>query len=153
MPEQPIEPGRQEPRPPRERPSRPFGVWLIAIYFAITSIGTLFYVIGMQLGNIEVTPEQAEYLATRTTLDFAFAALIAVLHLVGAITLFLMRKVSFHLFLASLVFYLGGAVYQGATRGWDSLIEGGIVGLFVATGLLVAVCIYTWRMTQAGLLR
>ncbi|RAI24299.1 hypothetical protein, partial [Rhodoplanes serenus] len=78
----------------------------------------------------------------------------ALLNVAGAVALFMLRKAALPLFLASVVLGLLVLAWQTVARGWTEATGGsGLVGSAIGYALLIAVCLYAWRLTRRGVLR
>ena len=135
--------------PPTKK--RPRWVWVISIYFFLSASFVLFsfYLIGTGA----ITLDAAIYFSSLTGLDWGLTILIGSANLLAAIALFLLRKVAFYLFAAAFGTGLLLGVWHAATKGWVAAIGGpGLIGTLIGYALGLAVCVYSWRLIQRGVL-
>lgn len=117
---------------------RPIGVWIISIPYIFTSASFLLWIFLFRSGIVQAPPDSAASIAN---IEPFFPTAYSLLYLVAAIELFRLEKVAFYLFAILLGF---------------SLVNIKIDGLFGTTFdwiILIAICIYTWRLKQKGVLR
>ena len=133
---------------------RPKWVWAISIFYFFSAAYTLlsFYLINS--GAVAVPEATKAYLDSLTAMDYAFTILIGLANLIGAISLFLLRKIAYPLFLASLVANVIMSVWHIMSKNMLSAsVSGGAIGMFIGWGMLLAVCLYAKKLTKTGLLR
>ena len=138
-------------KPPRKRP---IWVWFISIYFVLSTgwVMASFYLIST--GSIPLSPDQAAYFNSITTVDYALTIGLGLCNLIGAFALFLLRKVALYFFVTALGVNLLFAAWETVTTGWVKAIGGsGLVGALIGFVVAIAVCIYAWRLTRKGTLR
>jgi hypothetical protein len=132
---------------------RPGWVWAISIFFFLSPGWTLlsFYLIGT--GVVSLNAVQKVYFSNLTTIDYILTILIALANLLGAVALFLLRKVAFHLFITAFSVNLLLTAWHTVTKGWIAAMGGpDLLSALIGWALLVAVCIYSWRLIQRGVL-
>ena len=136
------------------RRKRPIWVWIISIFYLISAGWTLFSFFLIFSGAIVISPAQEAYFNSLTTTDFTLTIAVGGANLVGAVTLFLLRKVAFYFFLAALGTTLMLTAWHWTTKGWAEALGGaGLTGALIGYGLSFAVCVYAWRLTKKGTLR
>lgn len=132
---------------------RPKLVWVILLWFVFSAGYTIVSFLLIYSGSISVTPEQAAYLRGLSSLDHTLTLGIASLNIAGAVSLFLLRKVAFHLFTVALVASILATVAHAVSKGFLVALGGaGMIGLLIGYGILVAVCLYTWKLKARGVL-
>ncbi len=78
---------------------------------------------------------------------------IAGLNIVGAVSLFMLRRIAFRLFTIALVANLLVTIAHAINRGFVAALGGaGAIGLVIGYGVLIAVCIYAGRLKARGVL-
>ncbi len=133
---------------------RPFFVWLIAIFYLLS---TLFTVLSLSLvlsGSLPLTPEQEAYFSSLSSLDYLFSFVIDLTVFAGAVALFFLRRVALYLFCGSFDLIVLMSIWHLMTRDFlSALPSGGLLGFILGLGILAAVCLYTWKLTRAGVLK
>lgn len=136
-----------------QKKKRPRWVWAISIFLFLSAGWTLlsFYLIGT--GTIPLNAAQEAYFSSLAGLDYGLTILLGLANLFGAIALFLLRKVAFYLFVTAFGTNLLLTAWHTVTKGWVAAIGGaGLVGAIIGWGLIIAVCIYSWKLIQRGVL-
>ena len=77
------------------------GLWLVAIYFILTSVGGLISYIFLLSGISPISPEQAKYVESLSLVVLATSLGLMLLNLIGGVLLILRRKVALHVLIAS----------------------------------------------------
>jgi len=104
-------------------------------------------------GVFSLNLEQQSYFDSLSTFDYTLSILTGVVGLLGAITLFLLRKIAFYLFSASLAINILLTASHILTKGWMAAMpKGGAFGAFVGMGLLLAICLYSQNLIKKGIL-
>lgn len=135
------------------KPKRPKLVWVISIFYLLSAIFVIILLFYMINGKITVTEElrpKIERLSTRHHVSMTVFAFIDIL---GAIFLFLLRRVAFKLFVAGLslgiimwIIDLGSHTW-GKTIGWSDLIY-----VFIGWTVSGLICFYVWKLQKRGVL-
>jgi hypothetical protein len=142
----------QTPAEPSSR--RPLLVWLISIYFFLSSSWTMFSLFLIQTGTVPLSSAQKAYLANLNGADYLLLIIGALLGLSAAVALFLMRKAAYYLFGATLAFNMAFTIWHLIGRHWLSVIgAGGLAAAAVGWLVLFAICVYTARLTARGTLK
>ncbi len=132
---------------------RPGWVWAISIFFFFSAGWTLLSFYLIYTGTVSLNPAQQAYFNNLTILDYSLTILMGFANLVGAISLFLLRKVALYLFVTALFANLLMTVWHIVFKGWAVAIGApGLLGAIIGLGILVAVCFYSWRLTKSGVL-
>jgi hypothetical protein len=132
---------------------RPRWVWAISIFFFLSAGWTLLSFYLISTGAIPLNAVQKEYYDRLAGVDYAVSIIMGLANLVGAVALLLLRKIAFYLFAVALGANLILAAWHTATKGWMAAVGGaGFVGVVIGWVLLIAVCIYSWRLVQRGVL-
>lgn len=133
---------------------RPGWVWAIFILYFLSAAYTLLAFFLIYSGAIPLQPEQRAYFSQLTLFDHGISALIGTLNLAGAVTLFLLRRMAFNLFTTAFALGILTTVWHIVEKGWVAAIgSAGLVGAFFGWALAIAICVYTWRLGKAGVLR
>ena len=133
---------------------RPIWVWLISSFYFFSAIFTLasFYLVVSHI--VTITPDAQQYLDSLTLSDHIFKIIIGSAIISGAAALFLLKRVSFYLFLIGLLFNIGLTLRHALFKGWLQVVgQSGLLSLFISWGLLLSVCIYTWHLSKKGTLK
>ena len=137
-------------QPPAKRPKLVWAVFLFYL-FSVSYTALSFYLI--LSGSISVAPEQATYLRNLSAFDWAITVLTTTLNLVAAVSLFLLRKIAFHLFAASLVLGFLQTLVHAITTNFVAALGGpGAIGILIGYAISIAVCTYAWRLKARGAL-
>ena len=148
----------QDPAPP---PRRPAWVWVIFVYFVVSSAWGLLTRALIVLGIYPLPAEELAILRNQPIGGVLFGFGVMALNLSAAIWLWLLRKRAFDLFVAALALsvasviwqlMMGGPLATLLTRGALVLVIG-MFGLIVGWGITVAICLYAWSLRQSGVLR
>jgi hypothetical protein len=138
---------------PQSSGKRPKLVWVVFLFSLFSSGYTALAFILIYSGSIHVTPEQAAYFRNLSALDYTMSLVTALLNLAGAVCLFLLRKVAFHLFIAALGLVTLQTLVHAATTSFIAALGGsGVVGGLFGYVTLIAVCVYAWKLKARGLL-
>ncbi|MCB9768401.1 MAG: hypothetical protein H6752_09415 [Candidatus Omnitrophica bacterium] len=136
------------------RRKRPFWVWVISIFFLI-SVGWTFSSFYLVLsGAVPLNPEQEEYFTNLSAFDYTSTLGLGVLNLLGAVSLFLLHRAAFYFFAFAFGVNVLLTIWHAVAKGWLAVVGGpGLVGMVLGLGILFAVCVYSWRLLQSGILR
>ena len=136
-----------------EKKKRPKWVWAITIFYFFSAGWTLlsFYLIGS--GLIPMGPAAKAYFDSLSTFDYILTVLLGLAGFFGAITLFLLRKIAFYLFAGALIANPVLTIWHALSKGWIAAVGyAGLVGAVLGWALLIAVCVYSWKLTKKGVL-
>ena len=118
------------------------GLWLAAIYFVLTSSGSLLSYALLYGGLVPLTPEQEQHIALLPKFTVIFAALLMLLNLTGGILLAFRRKISFYLLAASAALHicsLAFNIFSGTAPAPGVSIAQTIIPYFVLLGIVLFV--------------
>lgn len=128
-------------------------VWAVFLFYVL-SVGYMalsFFLIFS--GAIPVTPEQAAYFGNLSAFDWVVTVLTGLLNVAGAIAIFQLRKIAFHLFATAFVLVILQTLVHTITTNFVAALGGpGAVGTLIGYGILLAVCIYAWKLKARGVL-
>ena len=132
---------------------RPVWVWIISIFFFLSSVWTLFAFYLVYSGTIPLQPAQLTYFKSLTLVDHSLTVLLLLSNLGGAVALLLLRSPALYFFVGAFILNVVMTIWHILTKGWIAAVGGaGFLGMLIAYGLIVAVCIYTWNLKKSGLL-
>ena len=132
---------------------RPKLVWVVFLFYLFSAAYTALSFFLIFSGAISVTTEQAAYFRNLSMLDWAITALTTTLNLVAAVSLFLLRKIAFYLFAASLVLGFLQTLVHAITTNFVAALGGpGAIGVLIGYAISIAVCTYAWRLKARGAL-
>jgi hypothetical protein len=133
---------------------RPKWVWAISIFYFLSAVYTLLSFYLVHSGAVTVSGATHQYLASMTALDYVFSILLGVAGLVGAVTLFFLRKVAYFFFLGSLILNILMTVWYALSNNLLAALPGGtaVIGMIIGWGMLLAVCIYIKKLSKLGVL-
>jgi len=136
--------------PPVKRPKL---VWVVFLFYLFSVAYTALSFFLIFSGAISVTAEQAAYFRNLSVFDWATTALTSTLNLVAAVSLFLLRKIAFYLFAASLVLGFLQTLVHAITTNFVAALGGpGAIGVLIGYAISIAVCTYAWRLKTRGAL-
>lgn len=133
---------------------RPKWVWAISIFYFLSAAYTLLSFYLIHSGAVPVPEATQKYLTSLTALDYVFSVLIGLAILAGAVSLFFLRRIAYPLFLGSLITNILVSVWHALTKNLlAAFASGGAIGMVIGWGILLAVCLYTRRLSKSGVLR
>jgi hypothetical protein len=108
-------------------------------------------------GAIELTIAQEAYFATLTVADWFFSLSIATLGLIGAITLFLLRRQAVMFFSYALILNLITITYNflnlSMRTTWREAMDGAtLLAMWGGLGILVIITLYARSLAKRGIL-
>lgn len=133
---------------------RPKIVWVIFLWYILSPCFTIVSFVMINSGFIPVTPAQSAYFNSLTGFDYAMTVVVVLLTIAGAVAIFLLRKVSFHLFVTALVLSVLATLWNVISKGaLAALGSTGFVGVLIGFGILAAVCWYALELRNRGVLK
>jgi hypothetical protein len=141
-----------EPERTTERKKRPTGVWVIFIFYLFAFLYTSLSYYLVYSGKIPPSPALKAYLSQLTWVDTALSLLTGVFNLAAAFLLFQLRSIALKLFVISFAANVLITLYHIANKGFlAALPSGGFFGLLLGWGMLLAICLYAWRLEKNGI--
>jgi len=137
------------------RRKRPGLVWIISIFNAFSFLFAVLILYLVASNSIPLSPEVKNSMQRLTAFDYALSGVQALLGISAAIALFMMRKVAYQLYSASLVVGAFALLWQVSARGSIPAlrsIKGEPIGDPIGLGLLLAVLLYTRSLKSRGIL-
>ena len=132
---------------------RPGWVWVISIFIFFSAAWTLLSFYLIYSGAIPLQPEQKAYFARLTSVDYSLTILLGITNLIGAVALFFLRRIAFYLFVGVLVLNSVMTLWHVLFKDWATAMGGaGLFGMLIGYGLIVAVCLYAWKLKKSGVL-
>lgn len=132
---------------------RPVLVWVIAVFYGISAVLTALSFYLIYSDRIPLDSELQAFFASQSAFDQVRTFVIGATNLGAAIFLFLMRKPAAYLFPLGFGLELVATFWEVLTGDWQTAFSaGGWVGVFIGTGISIAVCVYCWRLLQRGAL-
>jgi hypothetical protein len=129
-------------------------LWAFSIYFFISAGYTLLSFLLIRAGIIGLNAAQQAYFHNLTYFDYGLSLLVSLCNLSGAIALLLLRRIAPYLFLTGLVASFQLLTWHTFTKGWLAAIGGpGLIGAVIGWGLLIIICLYSWKLFKLGVLR
>lgn len=139
---------------PGSSSGRPGWVWAILIFYCLGAVGTIVSYLGVFTGAIDLPEDQRQYFAKLGFIDYALSILIVGTKLVASVQLFRLRRQSLYLFPSALVLGLLSTGWHAASKGWVTAVgSSGLASTLFGWGISIAVCVYTWRLAKAGVLK
>lgn len=138
--------------PSTER-KRPKLVWVITIFYVISAGWTLLSFALIYSGVIQVNKAQEVYFKSQTFLDALITVAIGSLNVIGSISLFLLKRKAFYLFLSAFILSMLMSVHHIFLRNWLAAIGGpGLIGAIIGWAINVAVIFYARRLINHDIL-
>ena len=135
------------------RPRRPLPVWIIFLFYSISSIYSILSVFLITSGAFDMTPEQQAYVARFTTFDMVIGYIVAAVTIIGAFLLFRLKKAAVPtLFLALGVNIFSSAIFYLKNDPTTVIDPSGL--LYQAGGMVLfaVVCLYARHLARHGVL-
>ena len=150
-----------QPAPPPMIRRRPGLVWVIFLFYVLSSAWALLTQLLLQLGLYPVPPEQQAVVSNVSAAARLFGIGLTLLSVVAATYLWLLRKVALQLFLISCVFGVSSILWQMLPGGaYHALLGQGplmsaliLFGISVGVLIKIAICAYVWRLHRRGVLQ
>ena len=141
--------------PAQPKTRRSVWVWLISIFylgFGVSGLMTVAMVL-ILLYRGGAGPEEVN--SMKTLLQASLWGILPAANIAGAVSLFLMRRMAFPIFTGLLIARLALPLFPGPSfpPGFSGTTADMIGGYVLGYGILIAVCIYTYRLRQTGMLR
>lgn len=134
-------------------PKRPILVWVIFLFYLVSSVQVIVGLFFVTAGGVEMTPEGQAYLAKFTVWDRVIGYVNAGLTLVGVALLFALRKQAVNvLALAFALNLFSTAVVWFRTDPASVIAPTGLIAQAVGIALFGAVVWYSWRLLKRGVL-
>lgn len=139
--------------PNQAQRKRPVLVWVFSIIYFLWAIYTFYSFAAGYLSFLPFHSYHAAHLGQKTLMSTLFDIGVNLLYLSGAIYLFLLKRVSFYLFLSALAFnFLVVAYYGIFTKVFaemDPIIfKITIIALFIVWGILIAAILYIRKLIK-----
>lgn len=135
---------------------RPILVWVIVVFYGLSSAWTLLSFALLVLGRVKVNAFSPEftYLSSLTPVDYALTILLGVLGVIGVIVLFQLKSTALPIFLVALAL-------NGTYSLWTLLMNPffreirleGLRGMMMGFATLCLISFYVYRLNVRGLLR
>uniref|UniRef100_I2Q362 Uncharacterized protein n=1 Tax=Desulfovibrio sp. U5L TaxID=596152 RepID=I2Q362_9BACT len=134
-------------------PKRPILVWVIFLFYLVSSIQVIVGLFFVTAGGVEMTPEGQAYLAKFTVMDRVIGYVNAGLTLVGVTLLLAQRRQAVNvLALAFALNLFSTAVVWVKTDPASVIAPTGLLAQAVGIALFGAVVYYSWRLLKRGVL-
>ncbi|MEF3696183.1 hypothetical protein [Desulfolutivibrio sp.] len=135
------------------RPRRPLPVWIVFLFYSLSSVYSIVSVFFITSGVFELNPEQQAYVARFKTFDMVIGYLVAAITLVGAFLLFRLKKAAVPtLFLALGVNVFSSAVFYLRNDPTTVIDPSGLLYQAGGMALFAIVCFYARHLGRHGVL-
>ena len=131
---------------------RPIGVWIITLYFAVTIPFVLYGLYLMLSDQVPMNDAQAVYVSNIDPLDITATVMIGISTVIGAISLFNLRKAALTFFGVSLAINIALTFWHLATKGFVEVV-GGAAPIVLGFVLLLSIIAYTAYLSKKRILR
>ena len=131
---------------------RPIGVWIITLYFAVTIPFVLYGLYLMLSDQVPMNDAQAVYVSNIDPLDITATVMIGISNVIGAISLFNLRKAALTFFGVSLAINIALTFWHLATKGFVEVV-GGAAPIVLGFVLLLSIIAYTAYLAKKRILR
>ena len=126
---------------------RPKWVWVIFIFFCVSAGGPDSSLYLLQTGATQLQPAQQVYFDDLSNFDYVITFLIRAANIIGAVTLLMLRAISFYLFSAALAGNVITTIWHILNKGLAEAVGGaGMFGALVGLAIASAVCVYTYNL-------
>jgi hypothetical protein len=133
--------------------SRPAGVWIACLYFAVSIAGTLISLAELIAGELPLTAAQQAYFDNLGPTDYLGGATTLCLSSWAAIDLFYLRRRAVMTLTTVLVLNLGASLYHLIATNWSAALGlTGLAGVVAGLCLLAIILIYAWTLQRHGVL-
>jgi len=151
----------EHPLPPPLPSNRPGWVWVISIFYVLTSmwglLAQLLFVFGLKPGS----PEQQALVNSLSTSSRILGVGITLLNLAAAVLLWMLRKVAFNLFITAFVLGIASQIWQAFPGGsLHKMFEMGpimmavtLCSVVIGLAISAAIYAYVWHLRREGVLR
>ena len=140
--------------PPPLPTKRPAFVWVISIFYFISTGWTLLSFSLILSGAFPLNEAQREYFQAQTVFDYGSTTLIGLGNLTGAVLLLSLKRYAFHLFASAFGLGLILTGYQIVAKNWLGAIGGpGLVGAAIGWAISIAIILYSRSLIKSGVLR
>jgi len=137
-----------------DRPRRPLPVWIIFLFYTISSVYSSLSVFLITSGAVDLPPEQQAYVAKFTTFDMVIGYVVSAITVVGAFLLFRLKKAAVRtLFLAFGVNLFSSAVFYLRNDPTRVIDPSGLLYQAGGIALFGVVCFYARHLAQNDVLR
>jgi len=132
----------------QRKKKKPFWIWLISAFYLFAGVASLFSLLG-----IVASPQGIPQEMRSKALGWTLWGMIPLLNIIGAFSLFRMKKAAHSIFCAILGLGLANALLR-ALFDPDPLLTGSneLIGTALGYVILVLVCIYTYNLKKHGAL-
>jgi hypothetical protein len=128
-------------------------IWVISIFYVISPLWGLFSIYLVLSRAYQITPAQAEYFRSFSSVDIIATLVIAFANIAGGITLFLLRRIAFYFFTGALALSILLSIWHAVAKGWvQALGTSGLAGAIIGYGISAAVCFYAWKLIKRDIL-
>ncbi len=135
------------------RRKRPILVWIIFLFYLVSSVQVIVGLFFVTAGGVEMAPEQQAYLAKFTVMDRVIGYINAGLTLVGVTLLFSLRKQAVSVLAVAFACNLfSTAVVWVRTDPASVISPTGLIAQAVGIAIFGAVVYYAWRLGKRGVL-
>lgn len=136
-----------------ESKKRPGWVKAISIFYFFSAAYTLLSFYLIYSGKVPLQPAQKAYFESLTAIDNGLTILLGISNLIGAVLLFSLRKQAFYFFAFPFVVGLMMTIWHILNKGFMAAMSaGGLVGMFIGWGMIIAVLLYTKKLEKLGIL-
>ena len=132
---------------------RPIGVWVISAFYVLSASWTLLSFALILSGAVSMDTSRQMYFESLSIFDWLFTLAIAAAGTCAAVTLFLLRRISFSLFVLAFLLNLAYSAYQALATDWlETVRDPNLAGMLLAVIVMVAVLVYTRGLVRRGVL-
>ena len=149
----PATPSGDAPDAAASPPRRPVLVWIIFLFYLISSVQVIVAMFFIAAGGVDMAPEQQAYLARFTVMDRVIGYINAAVTLVGVTLLLAQRRQAVNvLALAFSLNLFSTAVIWLKTDPAAVTSPAGLAAQILGVGMLGLVVFYAWRLLKRGVL-
>ena len=128
---------------------RPGLVWAILIFYIFSAAWVLLSFYRIHSGAIALNPQQRAYFDGLGLIDYSLGVFLEIANLAGAISLFLLRRGALYLFGSALVVNMLSTMWQALGTNLTQVMRpSDLSGAIIGWVIMIAVCLYTWRLAH-----
>jgi len=137
-----------------EKPRRrPLGVWVIFVYYMLSSGFMLLLFVLTFSGIVALPAEHESYMDSLSAVDWFVSFAIGGLHIIAVVCLFLLRRVAVMFFLAALVLNVVSTLIYILQTDWlEAVGAAGLPGMFLGWLIMIVVILYARTLAKKGVL-
>jgi hypothetical protein len=128
-------------------------VWVISAFYALAAGWTLLSFVLVFSGAVQLESAEQTYFHSLNVVDWLLALAGSALDLIGAVFLFLLRRIAVKLFAVSLGLGVLSTAFQALRTNWLEVASGPtLCGSLLGWVIGIAIILYAHRLSKEGVL-